>query len=246
MGSGKYSALSGAVAREQAMSNIANNLANVNSTGFKKNRISFAAILRGAQQVTADSRGINLTRIRKIGTDFSQGGMQDTGRPLDVAIDGEGFFKVRRGADVFYTRTGHLMLDENGMVKTEDGFNVIDAGEEPLQLQTAAGQNVSIDESGGISIDGEPSGSQIQVFSVSDQDKLVKAGGSLYKLDEGGTSQPAETFRVVQGSLETSNVNMVEEMTSMIATQRSFEAHHKVLESYSKLGEKQDELGTVG
>ncbi len=246
MGSGKYSALSGAVAREQAMTNLANNLANVNSTGFKKNRISFAAVLRGAQQITADSRGINLTRIRKIGTDFSQGGMQDTGRPLDVAIDGDGFFKVRRGNEVFFTRTGHLMIDENGMVKTEDGLNVIDAGEEPLQLQTTAGQNVSIGENGDIAINGEPGGGRIQVFSVNDQDKLIKTGGSLYKLDEGGTSQPAETYRVVQGSLETSNVNMVEEMTSMIATQRAFEAHHKVLESYSKLGEKQDELGTVG
>jgi flagellar basal-body rod protein FlgF/flagellar basal-body rod protein FlgG len=246
MGSGKYGALSGAVAREQAMTNIANNLANINSNGFKKNRISFAAILRGAQQVTADSRGINLTRIRKIGTDFSQGGMQDTGRPLDVAIDGEGFFKVRRGNEVFFTRGGHLMIDENGMVKTADGLNLIDAGEEPLQLETAAGQNVSIGENGEIAINGEPGGGQIQVFAVNDPDKLVKVGGSLYRLDEGGTSQPAEAFRVVQGSLETANVNMVEEMTSMIATQRSFEAHHKVLESYSKLGEKQDELGTVG
>lgn len=246
MGSGKYSALSGAVAREQAMANLANNLANVNSTGFKKNRVSFAAILRGAQQATTDTRGINYTRLRAITTDFGQGGMIDTGRPLDVAIDGEGFFKVRRGNDLFYTRTGHLMIDENGMVKTEDGLNVIAAGDEPLQLETRAGQNVVIAESGEISIDGAPTGNQIQVFAVSDQDRLVKAGGSLYTLGEGATAQPAETFRVVQGSLETSNVNMIEEMTTMIATQRAFEAHHKVLESYSKLGEKQDELGTVG
>jgi fagellar hook-basal body proteins len=111
MGSGKYSALSGAVAREQAMSNVAANLANVSTTGFKKDRISFAAILRGAQQAS-DARGINFARIRKIGVDFSQGGMQPTDRPLDVAIDGPGFFKVRKGGETFYTRSGRLMLDD--------------------------------------------------------------------------------------------------------------------------------------
>ena len=245
MGSGKYSALSGAVAREQAMSNIAANLANVNSTGFKKDRISFSSVLRGVNQ-TAEARGINYARIRKIGTNFSQGGMIPTGRPLDVAIDGEGFFKVRKNNETFFTRAGHFMVDENGMVKTEDGLNVLSGGNEPLQLETASGKDIIIDDSGNISINGTLADGRLQVFSVSDQDKLVKAGGTLYKLGEGTTDQPLETFRVVQGSLEASNVNMMEEMVTMVSTQRAFEAHHKVLESYSKLGEKLDELGSIG
>jgi flagellar basal-body rod protein FlgF/flagellar basal-body rod protein FlgG len=244
MGSGKYSALSGAVAREQAMSNVAANLANVSTTGFKKDRISFAAILRGSTQ-TAEARGINLTRIRKIGTDFSQGGMQTTGRSLDVAIDGEGFFKVQRGQDIFYTRAGRLMIDEAGMIKTEDGLNVLGAGNGPLQIDTAGGKDIYIAETGDISVNGVLADSRIQVFGVADQDKLIKIGNGLYKLEQGG-DQPLDGARVVQGNLETSNVNMMEEMTAMIATQRAFEAHHKVIESYSKLGEKQDELGSIG
>lgn len=244
MVSGKYSALSGAVAREQAMDNLAANLANVNTTGFKKDRISFAAILRGTKQ-TAEARGINYSRIRKIGVDFSQGGMQTTDRPLDVAIDGEGFFKVQKGQETFYTRAGRLMIDDNGMLKTEDGLNVLGAGNNPLQIDTAEGKDISIAESGDISVNGVLAGGRVQVFAVAEPDKLIKAGNALYKLEQGG-DQPLDEFRVLQGNLETSNVNMIEEMTAMISTQRAFEAHNKVIESYSKLGEKQDELGSVG
>jgi len=245
MVSGKYSALSGAVVREQAMDNLASNLANVTTAGFKKNRVSFSAILRGANQ-TAEARGINYTKIRKIATDFSQGGMQTTGRALDVAIEGEGFFKVQKDDEIFYTRSGHLVIDQNGMIKTDEGLNVLGAANDPLQVNIAEGKDIVIGESGEISVNGALSGGKIQVFAIDDQEKLVKTGSSLYKLDEGGTDQPLATSRVVQGNLETSNVNMMEEMAAMIAIQRTFEAHNKVIESYSKLGEKQDELGSVG
>jgi flagellar basal-body rod protein FlgF len=245
MVSGKYSALSGAVAKEQAMGNVASNLANVNTTGFKKDRISFAAILRGISQ-TNDAQGINYSRIRKIGTDFSQGGLQPTGSPLDVAIDGEGFFKVQKNNEIFYTRAGHLMLDETGMLKTQDGLNVLGASDDPLQIDTTAGKNIVIAENGSISINGTAASGKIQVFSVEDQGKLTKAGNSLYKLEAGTAAQPLETYRVLQGNLETSNVNMMDEMTAMISNQRAFEAHHKVLESYSRISDKQDELGSIG
>jgi len=244
MVSGKYSALSGALTREQAMSNIASNLANVNTTGFKKDRIGFAALLQGAKQ-TRTTRGINYARTRTIATDFSQGGMQTTDRSLDVAIDGPGFFKVRRGGEVLYTRAGRLHLDNNGTIMTEEGFTVLGAGDEPMQVDTTQGKSIVIAESGEISVNGEQTGGTLQVFGIADQNKLTKVGHSLYRLTEGG-DQPLAEFRVVQGNLETANVNMVEEMTAMIASQRSFEAHTKVIESYSKLGEKQDELGSVG
>lgn len=244
MVSGKYSALSGAVAREQAMSNVAANLANVSTTGFKKDRISFAAMLKGAKQAS-DTKGINFARIRKIGADFSQGGMETTGRSLDVAIDGPGFFKVMKNNETFYTRAGRLMVDSNGMVKTEDGFTVLGDGDAPLQIDTTLGKDIAIAESGEISVGGTLAGSRIQVFSVEDQDKLTKVGNSLYTLSE-GTAQPLADYRVLQGNLETSNVNMMEEMTAMIDHQRAFEAHIKVVESYSTLGQKLDELGSIG
>jgi len=226
------------------MNNVASNLANVSTTGFKKDRISFAAILRGTKQA-GEANGVNYSRIRKIGVDFSQGGMQTTDRSLDVAIDGEGFFKVQKGQETFYTRAGRLMVDENGMLKTEDGLNVLGAGNDPLQIDTAQGTDVVIAENGEISVNGSAVGSRIPVFSIENQDKLVKVGNSLYKLEE-GEDAPMTNFRILQGNLEISNVNMMEEMTAMINNQRSFEAHNKLIESYSKLSEKQDELGSVG
>lgn len=245
MVSGKYSALSGALAREQSLSNVANNMANVNTTGFKKDRIGFESLLRGAQQVT-DANGINYSRIRTIDTNFAQGGMQETGRPLDVAIDGEGFFKVRRGAETYYTRSGQLQLDENGMLKSQEGLNVVGADNQPLQLTDAEGKNIDIDDFGNIAVDGLASGARLQVFTVANQDSLVKTGTNLFKPEPGTADQPREGYRLIQGSLETSNVSMMEEMMTMINTQRKFDAHLKVIESYSKLGEQQSELGTVG
>ncbi len=245
MVSGKYSALSGAVAREQAMANIANNLANVSTTGFKRDRISFESMLRGSRQVR-QTRGINYSRIRRIGTDFSQGGLRHTGRSLDVAIEGEGFFKIRNRGKIFYTRVGSFALDQNGILKTTDGFPILGDSGQQIQLPDAGGRAISIDEQGNIAVDGAPAGARLQVFAVSDTSRLKKVGNSLYTLEAGATERVAESARVIQGSLETSNVNMMEEMVRMIDTQRKFEALHKVMKSYSTLGERQSELGTVG
>ncbi len=245
MVSGKYSALSGAVAREQAMANIANNLANVSTTGFKRDRISFESMLRGSRQIR-QTRGINYNRIRRIGTDFSQGGLRHTGRPLDVAIDGQGFFKIRSQGKIFYTRQGSLALDQDGILKTTAGYPVLGDSGQTIQLPATQGRAISIDEQGNIAINGVAAGARLQVFTVSDTSKLKKVGNSLFTLEAGATDQVAESARIVQGSLETSNVNMMEEMVRMIDTQRKFEALHKVLKSYSTLSERQNELGTVG
>ncbi len=245
MVSGKYTALSGALSREQAMANIANNLANVNTTGFKKNRVTFESMLKGAQQIN-EAKGHNLTRVKEIITDFSQGGILQTSRSLDVSIAGEGFFKVEQGDRVFYTRDGNFFTDQDGMLKTARGFNVLDDGGQPIQIGDIEGKKIHIDESGSITLDTFASGSKIQVFTVDNMDKLKKVGDGLFELPAGEGSQVNDESQVLQYSLETSNVNMVEEMVLMINTQRKFEAHLKSQKSFSKLSEKQSELGTIG
>ncbi|PID72045.1 MAG: flagellar basal-body rod protein FlgF [Desulfobulbus propionicus] len=244
MVSGKYAALSGAIAREQALDNVASNLANVNTTGFKKNRISFESILRESRQIT-HAKGINYSRIRHIGTDHSQGSMQETGNPLDLAIEGEGFFKLDKAGASYYTRSGHFMLDQNGMVTTADGYNLVGRGNAPLKLPDAAGRTIVISQNGTISVDGIASGKQVQLYTVEDQQQLKKVGNTRFQLDQ-GNDLPMQEFQVLQGRLETSNVNMMEEMAVMINTQRKFEADMKVLNNYSTLSDKQDELGSVG
>lgn len=245
MVSGKYSALSGAVSRQQAMDNIANNMANIDTTGFKKDRISFEDLLKGSQQV-ANGRGINYSRIRKIGVDFSQGPLRETGRDLDVAISGKGFFKIRGNGKTFFTRNGSFYVDNNGLLKTAENFNVLDSSSQPIQLAGAQGKKIHIDQAGNISLDNIPSGQKLQVFAVSNRTRLEKAGDSLFTLQKGATSQPIDSASIIQGSLEGSNVNMVEEMTMMINTQRRFDACLKVEKNYSNLSERQNELGTVG
>jgi flagellar basal-body rod protein FlgF/flagellar basal-body rod protein FlgG len=244
MVSGKYSAVSGAVAREQALSNLAANLANLSSPGFKKDRISFAAMLQGAKQ-TGQTEGVNYARVRTITPDLSQGAMETTGRPLDVAIDGPGFFKVQKNNETFYTRAGSLQLDANGLVTTSEGLTVLGASDAPVQIDTTQGQHIAIAETGDIAVDGSTTGARLQIYGVDDPNKLIKVGKTLYRLN-GGSDLPANESRVLQGYLESANVNMMEEMTAMIAAQRAFEAHTKVIESYSRIGEKQDELGSVG
>ncbi len=244
MVSGKYSALSGAVSREQAMANISNNMANIDSTGFKKDRISFESLLKGNKQIT-DARGINYSRIRKIGVDFSQGPLRGTGRDLDIAISGKGFFKVRGNGNTFFTRNGSFYINNNGFLKTADNLEVLDSSSQPIQLVDGRGKKINIDESGNISLDNIPSGQRIQVFTVSDTDKLEKTGNSLFSLKKGASASPADETQVMQGNLEGSNINMVEEMTMMINTQRKFDACLKVEKNYSNLSERQNELGTV-
>ncbi len=244
MTSGKYTALSGAISREQAMANIANNLANVNTTGFKKNRVSFEAMLKGVQQIN-EARGHNHTRINEITTDFSQGLLRQTSRSLDVAISGEGFFKIGQGDQVFYTRNGNFFTDQDGMLQTSQGFSVLDDGNLPIQITDIGTAKINIDESGNITLGTVPSGEKIQIFTVDDVSKLQKVGNSLFKLAEGEGFQAIETSQVLQYNLETSNVNMVEEMVLMINNQRKFEAHLKVQERFSKMSELQSELGTV-
>ena len=244
MVSGKYAALSGAVARQQAMENIANNLANINNIGFKKDEISFEAILRSQSQ-QRQGHGINYARVRTVRTDQTQGNLRQTGNSLDLAIEGPGFFKVRTPRGDRFTRRGDCVLDANGFLRTSDGFILLDRSGQTVQVAEAQGARIGIDETGGISVNGQPPEAFIGLYGINDQTKLKKEGNSLFKLEKGGTARPLPAGKIVQGSLESANVNMMEEMVNMITTQRRYEALHKVMKSYSTLDEKWSELGTV-
>ncbi|MDH4317153.1 MAG: flagellar basal-body rod protein FlgF [Desulfobulbaceae bacterium] len=243
MVSGKYSALSGAVAREQAMANIANNMANLSTVGFKKDTISFEAMLRGARQ-RQTTKGINYSRINAITVDFSQGPLRVTENKLDMALDGKGFFKVNGQDGTYYTRQGNFKLDSNGGLTTQSGHPVLDSGGQPITL-TELTEPISVDDKGNISVGGFVQ-AQLGVFEFADPTKLKKVGSTLFQTTPENPEIVAEDTRVIQGSLELSNVNMMEEMVLMINTNRKHEAYHKVLKSYSKLSDTLGELGSVG
>ncbi len=244
MVSGKYSALAGAIAREQAMANTTNNMANVNTVGFKRDLVSFESLLRDAKQ-NGDATGINYTRIGETTTDFTPGPMRVTGNAFDLAINGKGFFKVSKDAETYYTRQGDFTIGVNGMLQTADGFALLGDGGNPISLPGNGGEHVSISGNGEIVV-GNSSAGRIGLFAIDDTSKLKKSGNGLFKLDDSGTASPSSDSLIMQGSLELSNVNSIEEMAHMIDGMRKFETYHKVLKSYSDLDQKQTELGTLG
>jgi len=249
MVSGKYSALAGAISREQAIANLSNNLANISTSGYKKSHISFESILREKTQ-TGAAKGINFDRVGKNFTDFSPGAVRLTENPLDVTIEGDGFFKVQGPVGILYTRRGDMAINAAGQLSTSNGLPVLDNGNAPITILDTDISNVAIGDDGTIYTLG-PQGSrsevaQLAVVDVSDKLKLKRESDTTFSLEAGGIAIPSENFRVIQGGLELSNVNMAEGMAEMINNYRTFETYHKVLKSYQTISEQQEELGTLG
>ena len=248
MVSGKYSALSGAVAREQSIANITANLANINTAGYKKTDISFESLLQGAKQIK-ETNGINYNRIRGNFTEFTAGPLVETGNPLDMAIHGDGFFKVQGPNGILYTRRGDFVLDQNGNLKTTNGMAVLNGSNAPINIPDTTISQISVNSLGEISVMGQDGSrsvvGNIGVVTVNDTRKLKREADTMFSLQADGQETVTTAPTLVIGNLESSNVNMTEEMTKMIDGLRTFETYHKVLKNYSDLDQKQDELGTL-
>lgn len=236
-----YSALFGALSNEMRMSSIANNLANVNTSAFKKDKMAFHdAFVRFAHDYLIDERthlrGDKLfpeaqvmakPRLSAQQTDFSQGSLQKTGNQLDFALSGDGFFSVQAGDEVLYTRAGNFLVDANGTVRTQDGNTVLAEGG-PLVL--TPGASVVVDGSGNISVNGELAGS-FDVVTFDDLTKLERVGANNFRAKPDAAAIPPEDVVVEQGFLEKGNVEVVTEMVAMIETQRAFTMYTKMIQA---------------
>ncbi|MDY6849707.1 MAG: flagellar basal-body rod protein FlgF [Thermodesulfobacteriota bacterium] len=239
MNSGIYSALSGARSRMQLLEVVSNNLANVNTVGFKKDRLNFESLISDARQQSL-ARGVNHSRVGLRYTDHGTGTFQTTGNNLDLAINGPGFFKVQTPEGEAYTRQGSFRLNAEGTLVTAAGYPVVGANG-PVNLPDA---DVVIDESGRI-LDGEAIVGEIAVFDVLDPQQLEKRGDGLFAAAEPAGETRVANPGLAQGQLESSNVNPLEEMAVMIDAQRNFEALTRAIKSYKEMG-KAAELGRVG
>jgi len=206
---------------------IANNLANMNTTGFKAKKMMFIEHLvrnQGGESVG----GRNLAFVRDIATmrDTSIGNMKDTGNPLDVAIRGDGYFVIGTDAGERYTRNGHFRLDDAGKLVTQGGHPVLsDSGQpfffgpEDTQIKIARDGTVSTNNGGSTLTSNEVG--RIRVVRFANDQKLHDTAAGLLTTD-----QPAEDVQdpeVVQGVLENSNVRPIAEIAKMIAVQRAYE-----------------------
>jgi flagellar basal-body rod protein FlgG len=242
-----YTALFGALSNEHRMNNIANNLANVNTTGYKRDMLAFRdTFLMYAHDRIMEAQSnlkqeklfpepvhLARTRLAYAKTDFEQGSLKATDAPFDLAIAGNGFFKVRTPQGDFYTRNGHFQVTDEGVIVTEQGFRVLGDGGE---LTVPPGvKNFTIAENGAIYADGGLVG-QIGLVDVDNHLFLEKLGGNMYRQRPGTNLAEIEADGyMAQGFLEVSNVNPVHEMVNMIEAQRQYEAYAKVMQSTEAL-----------
>lgn len=243
MNSGIYSALSGNIAAMKRLDVLSNNLANANTAGFKKDRMTFESMLQTAGAVPKPNGGTDAPVYSETNffTDYSAGAVKQTGNTFDLALDGDGFFVVNTPQGRAYTRQGSFRLNAAGTLVNADGYEVLGGG--PI---TITGGKVEINSRGEISVDG----SQVGTLDVVDFPKpyaFQKSGNALFTpADPQAVPQPVRGEKVMQGFIEESNVNTVQEMVQLIETNRYFEFCSKAVKAYDDLaGKAANELGKL-
>ncbi|WP_319525255.1 flagellar basal-body rod protein FlgF [uncultured Desulfosarcina sp.] len=239
MSGGMYLAAAGALVQQMRLEMLANNVANINTVGYKGEK----SVFRVPEEMTATEATTSEEGLQSLSpyappfstrVDFSQGAIHQTGNPLDVALNGEGFFSVQTPDGVQYTRQGSFTLNTEGVLVTQDGYPVLGEGGE-IAIE---GGNVEIDELGNVSVDGDEVG-RLQVTAFADNKNLKKTGnGRFASNDPAVVGNRPENTSVQQGHLESANVNPVQAMTEMIETSRAFEAYQKVIQSADEATEK--------
>ncbi len=248
-----WSAATGMLAKQLDMDVIANNLANVNSAGFKKSRVDFqdlmyqtirtagSTVAQGSRVPTGIQVGLG-TRAAAIQKVFSQGDFIQTENPLDLVIEGDGFFQVLLpDGSTAYTRTGAFKVDSEGRVVTSDGFVM-----EPELVVPANAVDISIGTDGTVTIQaaGENAPTelgQIQLARFLNPGGLVSIGRNLYKPSAAsgdpavGTPGLEGIGTIAQKFLEMSNVKVVEEMVNMIIAQRAYEVNSKAIQTSDEM-----------
>ncbi len=229
---GLYSAAAGMQAQQQRIDSVANDLANVNTNGYKHTRVAFRDLLY-VDDASGNVRSGAGAAATTIGRGFTQGAMRETGNPLDVAIEGEGFLRVRRadGTDAL-TRDGSLRIDPRGRLTTQRGELVQPAITVPAGTDESA---VSIGADGTVSASNRPVG-RIQLVNVRSPESLDPIGENLYRTTAAsGAATNATGARLTQGSVEASNVDVGDSMTEMIDAQRSFQLASRAVQMQDQM-----------
>jgi len=233
--------LSRQMALGREMDVVANNIANMDTTGYKADGSLFEEYLNSS----ARAGGVNNSRVsfvldRGIWHDMSQGPIQRTGNPLDVAVDGNAFLVVQTASGERYTRNGALKINATGQLVTADGDPVLgDAG--PINFQSTDNQ-VSISRDGTISVrEGnsktDSARGKLRLVTFDNLQQLQKDGGGKFNVTGNAQPQPATNAGITQGAVEKSNVRSVVEMSRMIEITRSYTQIASLLQQQSDLGQ---------
>jgi flagellar basal-body rod protein FlgF len=234
--------LSRQMALERQMATIANNIANVNTTGFKADKPLFEEFLMpmaSANDFQGRDRAISFVQDRATWHDFGQGPVEQTGNPLDVALDGDAFLVVQTPAGDRYTRNGSLKLNAQGQLVTSDGYQVMgESGPISFQPQDEA---ITIARDGSVTVregnnaQADSSRGKIRIVAFDSATKLQKQGSSLFSAPDGVIAQPSRTAGLRQGMIEKSNVSAVIEMGRMIEVMRTYQSVATMLQQQGDL-----------
>jgi flagellar basal-body rod protein FlgF/flagellar basal-body rod protein FlgG len=227
MDSGYYAAMTGLVARTEALDTAAANLANAQTPGYRAEREFFRSVLLGPD--AADSQlGKSVNNYGLLGGDqlsMAQGALQTTGNPLDLAIEGQGFFMIETPKGPRYTRDGSFHRAQNGQIVTQAGEPVLSAAGKPIAIPPG---EVSVGGDGAVSVAGGVV-AQVGVFSFPAGTQLTPEGANRYVAPEGVTPAPAKDAAIHQGAVEAANEDVVQGSLDLIMMQRQAEMMQRAL-----------------
>jgi len=231
---GMYAAAAGMAAQQQQIDAIGNDLANASTTGYKAERVGFRDLLYNQidQAGTTTTAGAGAA-AEVIGANQSQGSLESTGDPLDLAIEGPGYFTVQRSdGSTALTRDGAFEVDAQGRLTTAEG----DLLQPPITLpQGVAPSSVAIASDGTVTGGGRTLG-KIALVTVASPEHMLAAGGSLFTTSAAsGAPRPVAGATIHQGALEGSNVDTATEMVKMISTQRSYQLESSAIQTENQM-----------
>jgi flagellar basal-body rod protein FlgF len=221
MDAAMYKALSGAIAQMRKLEVASQDLANVNTSGYKGQRLAFNEVL--AAGLPAATRPGGFVAVGDQRTNFVQGDLQGTGNPFHLAIDGEGYFVIETPRGERYTRSGGFTLSADGTVITPQGEPLLGEGG-PIQV-TGGRMEVGLD--GTVRSENGEVG-KVRIVRFLDTRRVVKEGANLLRADAANVEDVA-TPRLAQGHLEQSNVSPIDSMVAMITIQRQFESYERAM-----------------
>ena len=249
---GIYTAAAGMMSQQVQQDNVADNLANVSTAGFKHRSASFQefpTMLLNKMTSEAGETGsigeLSLgSAVHATAINFDQGTLRQTGNPLDLAIEGEGFFAVQRpDGQVGYTRNGQFTLNGEGVLVTREGYLALGPGNSPIAVPTTASR-VQIDQNGFISAETEGLRTEVgkvQLYTFSEKKEMQRLGDSVYLPKEGDApieAAPGEAGTIQQGFVEQSNVNAVGELIQSMTGLRTYEVLQKNIQMHNQTLQK--------
>jgi flagellar basal-body rod protein FlgG len=233
-----YKALSGAIVQTRRLEVVTQDLANINTAGYKGERLVFREVLEAPTKPGERIGG--QVAVTEQHTDFSSGSLRYSGNPLDLAILGEGFFSVQTPRGVRYTRQGTFTLSPEKNLAMPSGEPLL--GESgPIHVE---GSRVDVTSDGRVLVDGEEV-DRLRIMRAQDPRRLVREGSSFFRVEE-GEMEAVKDLLLEPGSVEEANVNSIESMVALIDISRQFEAYERAMRTIDSATEKAvNEVGKI-